>query len=172
MRKRGRRNDLASLTRRVSMAHSARRWPRAVNNPGWRFRPWRPARWSTGLRFFHFRPSSCGPDPESNCSAISGGAEQGLRGHSTPDRSGTYILPQSSPSPRNKGFGRTPEASAKAPKPFRNKDLPRPDSFRPDLPRPDLFRPDLFRPDLFRTNLQESDRLRNNAGNNQGINIR
>jgi hypothetical protein len=34
MRKRGRRNELASLVRRVAMAHSARRCPWAVHNPG------------------------------------------------------------------------------------------------------------------------------------------
>jgi hypothetical protein len=72
------------------------------------------------------------------------GCEQGLRGHSTPDRTGTYILPQSSAASGTRGLPRVAEAAAKAPKAFRDKDLPR--------------------PDLFRTNLEKSDRLRNNDG--------
>jgi len=47
-----------------------------------------------------------------------------------------------------RGPARGPWAAARAPKPFRDKDLPR--------------------PDLFRTNLQTLDRVRNNAGTNRG----
>jgi hypothetical protein len=81
-------------------------------------------------------------------SAILRGAENACAEHLSPGRASAYGLPQSSAAPRNKGPARAPWAWAKAPKPFRDKDL--------------------SRAELFRTNLEEPGPLRNSAGSNRG----